>query len=91
MLCNFMVTSPLVPCVYDITICYRDGKDPTLMDVVNAESARADMLIRRYPMEEIDTSSEEAISKWLMNLFVEKVLFWFFKLIKISMYLRGSG
>ena len=43
------------------------------MGVVNAEPCRADMFIRRYPIEEIDTSSEESMSNWLIELFKQKV------------------
>lgn len=68
---DFLFSS--VPCVYDITICYRDEKEPTIMGVVNAEPCKADMFVRRYPIEEIDTSSEESMSTWLIELFKEKV------------------
>ena len=43
------------------------------MGVVNAEPCRADMFIRRYPIEEIDTSSKETMSNWLIELFKQKV------------------
>ena len=67
------VSLSAVPCIYDITICYRDNKEPTLVGVVNAEPCRADMMVRRYPVSDIDTSSEEAMSEWLVNLFKDKV------------------
>ncbi len=43
------------------------------MGVVNAEPCSADMMVRRYPISDIDTSSEEAMSQWLINLFKDKV------------------
>ncbi len=64
---------PTVPCIYDVTICYRNNQEPTLMGVVNAEPCSADMMVRRYPITDIDTSSEEAMSQWLINLFKDKV------------------
>ncbi|XP_064405458.1 1-acyl-sn-glycerol-3-phosphate acyltransferase gamma-like [Halichondria panicea] len=60
------------PCIYDVTICYRNNQEPTLMGVVNAEPCSADMMVRRYPITDIDTSSEEAMSQWLINLFKDK-------------------
>ena len=40
--CN---TFPIVPAIYDITICSRDD-DPSLMDIVNANPSTADVYCR---------------------------------------------
>lgn len=44
------------------------------MGVINVESCAADIYVRRYPISEIPQDSDEAMSKWLVDLFKEKVL-----------------
>lgn len=62
-----------VGAIYDVTICYRGPKEPSIVGVVNAESCAADVCIRRFPISDVPTESEEATSKWLINLYQEKV------------------
>ena len=59
--------------VYDVTTCYRGPKEPSIVGVVNAESCSADLFVRRFPLTDIPTDSEEEMTEWLINLFKEKV------------------
>lgn len=63
-----------VPAVYDITICYREG-EPTIMDVVNAESCKADIYVRRLSTSDIPIQSDQAMSDWLIKVYQEKVCY----------------
>jgi len=60
-----------IPAIYDITICYRDG-EPSIMGVVNAEPCSVDVLVRRFPVSEIPTESDEVLADWLIKLFQKK-------------------
>lgn len=59
--------------VYDVTICYRGTKEPSIVGVMNAEPCAADICIRRFPISGIPRESDEAMSKWLIDLFEDKV------------------
>lgn len=47
-----------------------------MIGVVNAESCSADILLRRFSMADIvkDNTDNDALSKWLINLYKEKVI-----------------
>jgi lysophosphatidic acid acyltransferase/lysophosphatidylinositol acyltransferase len=61
----------IVPAVYDITFCYREGM-PSLRGVVNCESCAVDVLIRRVELNEVPTDTEQESSDWLIKLYQEK-------------------
>lgn len=63
--------------MYDITICYRGPKEPSIVGVINAESCSADLYMRRFAMADVvrDNPDDESLTKWLINLYKEKVLF----------------
>lgn len=64
-----------VGAVYDITTCYRGAKEPSIVGVINAESCSADLYVRRFPMSDVPTGSDQELSEWLIKLFEEKVSF----------------
>ena len=74
--------------MYDLTTWYRGPKDPSIMGVVNAESCGADLIVRRIPLSDIPTESDEAMSKWLVNLYKEKVNYYIIYILKIKMLLN---
>ena len=62
-----------VGAVYDVTTCYRGPKEPSIVGVVNAEPSSADICVRRFPISEIPTGSDQELSDWLIERFKEKV------------------
>ncbi len=62
-----------VGAIYDVTTCYRGEKEPSIVGVINSEPCAADICVRRFPLAEIPTDSDEAMSQWLVNLFKNKV------------------
>ena len=66
-------TNHTVGAIYDVTICYRGEKEPSIVGVMNAESCKADVCVRRFPVSKIPRDSDEAMSKWLIDLFKNKV------------------
>ncbi len=62
-----------VGAVYDVTICYRGEREPSIVGVMNVEPCASDICMRRYPLSEIPRDSDEAMSKWLIDLFKNKV------------------
>ncbi len=63
----------VVGAIYDVTICYRGPKEPSIMGVVNAESCGADICVRRIPISSLPLGSDKELSEWLINLYKEKV------------------
>ncbi|XP_015923241.1 1-acyl-sn-glycerol-3-phosphate acyltransferase delta [Parasteatoda tepidariorum] len=62
-----------IAAVYDVQLAFPDGPvKPTFANMLKGNSFNGDIHIKRYPMSEIPTDSDEASSKWLHNLYVEK-------------------
>jgi 1-acyl-sn-glycerol-3-phosphate acyltransferase len=59
-----------VDAVYDITIGYEQGV-PTLWQYIKGYARVAHFHVRRYPIEQLP-SDDEALSRWLMQIFEEK-------------------
>nr|XP_023648697.1 1-acyl-sn-glycerol-3-phosphate acyltransferase gamma [Paramormyrops kingsleyae]XP_023648698.1 1-acyl-sn-glycerol-3-phosphate acyltransferase gamma [Paramormyrops kingsleyae]XP_023648699.1 1-acyl-sn-glycerol-3-phosphate acyltransferase gamma [Paramormyrops kingsleyae]XP_023648700.1 1-acyl-sn-glycerol-3-phosphate acyltransferase gamma [Paramormyrops kingsleyae]XP_023648702.1 1-acyl-sn-glycerol-3-phosphate acyltransferase gamma [Paramormyrops kingsleyae] len=60
-----------VSAVYDVTLNFKDKKNPTLLGIINGEQYKADMSLRRFPVEEIPEDEQEC-STWLHTLYQEK-------------------
>ena len=66
-----------VGALYDITICYRGTRNPSIVDVINAEPCSADLYMRRFAMADVvkDNPDDASLTKWLIGIFKEKVFF----------------
>ncbi|XP_026118988.1 1-acyl-sn-glycerol-3-phosphate acyltransferase gamma-like [Carassius auratus] len=60
-----------VKAVYDVTLNFKDKQNPTLLGIVNGKKYKADMSIRRFPVEEIPDDEKEC-AIWLHKLYQEK-------------------
>ncbi|XP_066517229.1 1-acyl-sn-glycerol-3-phosphate acyltransferase gamma [Hoplias malabaricus] len=60
-----------VKAVYDVTLNFKDKENPTLLGIINGKKYRADMSVRRFPVEEIPDDEKEC-ADWLHNLYREK-------------------
>lgn len=60
-----------VSAVYDVTLNFRDGQVPTLLDIVKGRKYKADMSFRRFPVEQIPEDEKEC-ADWLHQLYREK-------------------
>ncbi|MCJ8747964.1 hypothetical protein PDJAM_G00159530 [Pangasius djambal] len=60
-----------VKAVYDVTLNFKDKETPTLLGIINGKKYRADMRVRRFPVEEIPHDEKEC-ADWLHKLYQEK-------------------
>ncbi|KAG8000754.1 1-acyl-sn-glycerol-3-phosphate acyltransferase gamma [Nibea albiflora] len=60
-----------VTAVYDVTLNFKDNQTPTLLGIVNGKKYKADMSVRRFPVEEIPDDEKEC-ANWLHKLYQEK-------------------
>ncbi|MCI4393750.1 hypothetical protein PGIGA_G00161100 [Pangasianodon gigas] len=60
-----------VKAVYDVTLNFKDKENPTLLGIINGKKYRADMRVRRFPVEEIPHDEKEC-ADWLHKLYQEK-------------------
>ncbi|TSK17908.1 1-acyl-sn-glycerol-3-phosphate acyltransferase gamma [Bagarius yarrelli] len=60
-----------VKAIYDVTLNFKDKENPTLLGIINGKKYRADMKVRRFPVEEIP-SDEKECAAWLHKLYQEK-------------------
>ncbi|CAF94227.1 unnamed protein product, partial [Tetraodon nigroviridis] len=60
-----------VKAVYDVTLNFKDNQTPTLLGIVNGKKYKADMSVRRFPVEDIPDDEQEC-AKWLHKLYQEK-------------------
>ncbi|CAL8254483.1 unnamed protein product [Lota lota] len=60
-----------VSAVYDVTLNFRDGQTPTLLDIVKGRKYKADMSLRRFPVDQIPEDEKEC-ANWLHRLYQEK-------------------
>nr|ADO27983.1 1-acyl-sn-glycerol-3-phosphate acyltransferase gamma [Ictalurus furcatus] len=60
-----------VTAVYDVTLNFKDKENPTLLGIINGKKYRADMRVRRFPVEEIPDDEKEC-ANWLHKLYQEK-------------------
>lgn len=60
-----------VTAVYDVTLNFKDNQTPTLLGIVNGKKYRADMSVRRFPVEDIPDDEKEC-AIWLHKLYQEK-------------------
>ncbi|XP_068127137.1 1-acyl-sn-glycerol-3-phosphate acyltransferase gamma [Hyperolius riggenbachi] len=60
-----------VSAVYDVTLNFREKKNPSLLGILYGKKYEADMCVRRFPLEEIPEDEKEAAS-WLHKLYQEK-------------------
>ncbi|UYV60302.1 AGPAT3 [Cordylochernes scorpioides] len=59
--------------VYDLQLCFPpEGPAPTFLNVLLGKPLVGDLYVRRIPMSEVPTDSEEASTKWLMELYQHK-------------------
>ena len=64
----------LVAAVYDVQLGFPESAvKPTFSNMLRGHGFCGDIHIRRIPMEDVPTESEEATSKWLHQLYQEKV------------------
>ncbi|XP_028413146.1 1-acyl-sn-glycerol-3-phosphate acyltransferase delta-like [Dendronephthya gigantea] len=62
----------LVPAVYDIESAYPSDSNPTLKHLLQGGKCEAHLFIRRIPIEDIPCDTDEEVSKWCRQLFIEK-------------------
>lgn len=60
-----------VSAVYDVTLNFRENKNPSLLGILYGKKYYADMCVRRFPLEDIPDDEKEAAS-WLHKLYQEK-------------------
>ncbi|XP_048396479.1 1-acyl-sn-glycerol-3-phosphate acyltransferase gamma-like [Stegostoma tigrinum] len=60
-----------VAAVYDVTLNFRDNKNPTLLGILHGKQYHADMCVRRFPLEDIPEDESECAA-WLHRLYQEK-------------------
>ncbi|XP_043557369.1 1-acyl-sn-glycerol-3-phosphate acyltransferase gamma [Chiloscyllium plagiosum] len=60
-----------VTAVYDVTLNFRDNKNPTLLGILHGKQYHADMCVRRFPLEDIPEDEKECAA-WLHRLYQEK-------------------
>ena len=61
--------------VYDVTVCVPSGGTaPTLKNILYGRRCYAEMLVRRIPLSDVPTESDEATGQWLQSLYREKVV-----------------
>ncbi|KAG7282928.1 hypothetical protein CRUP_018428 [Coryphaenoides rupestris] len=60
-----------VTAVLDVTLNFKDKQTPTLLGIVNGKKYKADLKIRRFPVEEIPEDEKEC-ANWLHKLYQEK-------------------
>ncbi|XP_018430979.1 PREDICTED: 1-acyl-sn-glycerol-3-phosphate acyltransferase gamma [Nanorana parkeri] len=60
-----------VSAVYDVTLNFRENKNPSLLGILYGKKYEADMCVRRFPLEEIPEDEKEA-ANWLHKLYQEK-------------------
>ncbi|XP_041061895.1 1-acyl-sn-glycerol-3-phosphate acyltransferase delta isoform X2 [Carcharodon carcharias] len=60
-----------VPAVYDATLNFRNGENPTLLGTLHGKKYHADLYVRRIPLEEIPEDEGECAA-WLHKLYQEK-------------------
>ncbi|KAG8537125.1 hypothetical protein GDO81_025033, partial [Engystomops pustulosus] len=60
-----------VSAVYDVTLNFRENKNPSLLGILYGKKYEADMCVRRFPVEEIPEDEQEAAA-WLHKLYQEK-------------------
>ncbi|TKS67435.1 1-acyl-sn-glycerol-3-phosphate acyltransferase gamma [Collichthys lucidus] len=60
-----------VTAVYDVTLNFKDNQTPTLLGIVNGKKYKADMSVRRFPVEDIPDDEKEC-ANWLHKLYQEK-------------------
>ncbi|XP_062912489.1 1-acyl-sn-glycerol-3-phosphate acyltransferase delta-like [Mobula hypostoma] len=63
----------VVPAVYDATLNFRNGENPTLLGTLHGKKYHADLYVRRIPLEEIPEDEKEC-ANWLHKLYQEKDL-----------------
>ncbi|KAI1899100.1 hypothetical protein AGOR_G00058010 [Albula goreensis] len=60
-----------ITAVYDVTLNFKDKKNPTLLGIINGQKYRADLSVRRFPVEDIPDDEKEC-ADWLHKLYQEK-------------------
>uniref|UniRef100_A0A8D0AS07 1-acylglycerol-3-phosphate O-acyltransferase 3 n=1 Tax=Sander lucioperca TaxID=283035 RepID=A0A8D0AS07_SANLU len=60
-----------VSAVYDVTLNFKDNQTPTLLGIVNGKKYKADLSVRRFPVEDIPDNEQEC-AIWLHKLYQEK-------------------
>ncbi|XP_075965357.1 1-acyl-sn-glycerol-3-phosphate acyltransferase gamma [Anarhichas minor] len=60
-----------VTAVYDVTLNFKDNQTPTLLGIVNGKKYKADLSVRRFPVEDIPADEKEC-AIWLHKLYQEK-------------------
>lgn len=62
----------VVPAVYNIEAAYPAGSIPTIKQLLSGGRCEAHLLIKRIPIEDVPCNSNEEVSAWCQQLFVEK-------------------
>ncbi|KAF3842960.1 hypothetical protein F7725_001809, partial [Dissostichus mawsoni] len=60
-----------VTAVYDVTLNFKDNQTPTLLGIVSGKKYKADLSVRRFPVEDIPDDEKEC-AIWLHKLYQEK-------------------
>lgn len=58
--------------IYDIEIAFPETPKPTMLNILFGHKLIGDMYVRRIPIQEIPTDSDEECSKWLHELYQQK-------------------
>lgn len=59
--------------ILDLTVAFaRDSAPPTLMSIIQGQKCRAEMYLRRIPLEDVPTESDEECAKWLFEHYKQK-------------------
>lgn len=68
-----MFVSSLVPAVYNVQIAFANrGLIPNFVNILKGHSLVGDVYIERIPIAKVDTSSDESINQFLMNMYAKK-------------------
>ncbi|XP_075930810.1 1-acyl-sn-glycerol-3-phosphate acyltransferase gamma isoform X1 [Petromyzon marinus] len=57
--------------VYDVTLNFKDNKNPSLLGILYGKKYQADMCVRRFPLKDLP-EDEKKCAMWLYNLYLEK-------------------
>ncbi|CAI9718224.1 1-acyl-sn-glycerol-3-phosphate acyltransferase delta isoform X1 [Octopus vulgaris] len=62
-----------IPAIYDCTVAFRkDGAEPTLRNILHGRMCRAEMYVRRIPIDTVPYNDSKECANWLHKLYQEK-------------------
>ena len=85
-----------MPAIYDFTTAFlEDAAAPTLKNIIKGRKTKAQIFMRRIPIENVPMETEAATDEWLHQLFREKVRtvvimgWWFLMKSLITMIIKS--